>query len=45
MKAMKFTGSRTRREGAKEVLDLCSNAVPQNGVMLIWRENTSLIST
>jgi hypothetical protein len=39
MKAMKFTGGRTRGEGAEEVLDLCSNAVPQNGVMLIWREN------
>jgi hypothetical protein len=45
MKAMKFVGSRTRGEGAEEVLDLCSNAVPQNDVMLIWRKNPSLIST
>jgi hypothetical protein len=45
MKAMKFIGSRTRGEGAEEVLDLCSNAIPQHGVMLIWRENPSLIST
>jgi hypothetical protein len=36
MKAVKFTGSRTRWEGAKEMLDLCSNAVPQNDVVLIW---------
>ena len=45
MKAMKFTGGRTRGQGAEEVLDLCSNAVAQNGVMLIWHENSSLIST
>jgi hypothetical protein len=45
MKAMKFIGIRTREEGAEEVLDLCSNAIRQNGVILIWRENPSLIST
>ena len=45
MEAMKFIGSRTRGEGAEEMLDLCSNAIPQDGVMLIWRENPSLIST
>ena len=43
MEAMEFIDSRTRGEGAEEVLDLCSNAIPQNGVMLIWRENPSLI--
>ena len=36
MKAVKFTDSRTRGEGAKEMLDLCSNAVPQDDVVLIW---------
>jgi hypothetical protein len=45
MEAMKFIGSRTRGEGAEEVFDLGSNAIPQNGVMLFWRENPSLIST
>ena len=35
MEAMTCIGSRTRGGGAEKVLDLGSNAKPQNGVMLI----------
>ena len=35
MEAMKFIGSRTRGEGAEEMFDLGSNAIPQDGVMLV----------
>ena len=48
MEAMKIIGSRTQGEGVEEVFDLGSNAIPQNGVMLVWRENPAacnLIST
>jgi len=45
MEAVKFSGSRTRGEGAKEVLDLRSNAVPQDDIVLIWSKNSRLIST
>ena len=45
MKAVKFTGSRTRGEGAKEMFDLCPNAVPQDDIVLIWSKNSRLIST
>ena len=45
MEAVKFTGSRTRGEGAEEMLDLCPHAVPQDDVMLIWSKNSRLIST
>ena len=43
MEAVKCIGSRTRGDGAEEVFDLGSNAKPQNGVMLIWCKNPSLI--
>ena len=45
MEAIKFIGSRTPGGGAEEVFDLGSNAKPQNGGMLLWCENSSLIST
>jgi hypothetical protein len=45
MEAVKFAGSRTRGEGAEEMLDLCPHAVPQDDVMLIWSKKSRLIST
>ena len=45
MEAVEFAGSRTRGEGAEELLALCPHAVPQDDVMLIWSKNSRLIST
>ena len=45
MEAVKLIGSRTWGEGAEEVLHFGSYAIPQNGGMLVWRENPSLFST